>query len=129
MTFTDIMEHSSKLFHNYSMNNNLNKKDQHRKLKRLNTSILNLIPRHRKTKNFERKNTNDQIQQTNSFLNSPSIITTSELSRSISNKSITFASVFDELENENNNHTVRLIQLFVIPNIQFYIRLVILANQ
>lgn len=128
MTFTDIMEHSSKLFHNYSMNNNLNKKDQHRKLKRLNTSILNLIPRHRKTKNFERKNTNDQIQQTNSFLHSPSIITTSELSRSISNKSITFASVFDELENENNNHTVRLIQLFVIPNIQFYIRLVILAN-
>jgi hypothetical protein len=92
--FMDIIECSSKLFHSFSMCNNLNKKGQHRKLKRLNKSILNLFPRHHQT-----KNTNQQIQQQNSFLHPP----TSELSRSISKKSITFASVFDELENENND--------------------------
>lgn len=92
MTFTDIIEHSSKV---------LNKKDQQRKLKRLNTSIINLFSRHRQTKTL-----NQQIQQQqNSSLHSPSIITTSELSKSISNKSITFATVFDD----NTNHTVRII--------------------
>jgi hypothetical protein len=96
MTFTDITEHPSKI---------LNKKDQQRKLKRLNTSIINLFSRHRQTKTFEKKNSNQQIQQQNSFLHPPSIITTSELSKSISNKSITFATVFDD----NPNHTVRII--------------------
>lgn len=58
-------------------------KDQHRKVKRL------------------RKNHNEQQQQQNCL----SVIPTSDLSKSISNKSITFASVFDELEN-NTNQTV-----------------------
>jgi len=91
------------------MNKPLNKKDQHRKLKRLNTSIINIFSRPRQTKNFEKKNPNQQIQQQNSFLHPPSIITTSELAKSISNKSITFASVFDD----NTNYTVRIIQQFI----------------
>jgi hypothetical protein len=114
MTFPDLIEHPSKLVHSISMNSNLNKKEQHRKIKRLHTSILNFFPHHRQTKNI-----NEQIQPKNSFLHPPSIITTSELSRSISNRSITFASVFDELENDNTNPTVRIIQLFLILNIQF----------
>jgi hypothetical protein len=106
MTFTDVNEHSSKLFDDLSVNNNFNNKDQHRKLTRLNTSIWNLFPGHHQTKNFESKNTNQQVQEENSFLHPPS-----DLSKSISNKSITFASVFDELENP----IVRMIiQLFPI---------------
>ena len=85
MTYTDIDEHSSKLFHSLSMNN-LNKKDQHRKLKRLNKSILNLFPLYRSTKNLEKKSINEQIKQENTFLQPPITLTTSELSKSLSNK-------------------------------------------
>jgi hypothetical protein len=117
MKFTDIIEHSSKLFHSFSKSNNLNKKDQHRKLKRLNTSILNLFPQHRQTKNFKKKNPNQQIQKRNSFLHPPSIITTSELSKSISNNSITFATVFDD----NTNRSVRIIQLFIFSHYSIFL--------
>lgn len=67
-------------------------KEQHKKIKRL------------------RKNLNEQQR------NYLSIIPTSELSKSISNQSITFATVFDQLENDIIQ-TVRIIQLFLI----FYI--------
>ncbi len=96
MTFTDRIQQSSKLFRSCSMSNQLNTKESHRKLKQLNASILNFFPRHRPMKNLE--TTNDQVQQANALLQPSSIMTTSELSRSISNKSITFASVFDETE-------------------------------
>lgn len=96
MTFTDIITNPSKLFHSSSVNEHLNKKDQYQKHEQ-----LHLFPRNRQTKNLD--------EQRNSFLN-PS----SELSRSTSNKSITFASIFDQSENENinkTNHAVRVIQL------------------
>jgi hypothetical protein len=98
MTFTDIISHPSRLFHSFSISDDLNK---HHKLKRINTSTLNLCSRDRQS------NTNEQ-QQT-SFLQPPS-----DLSRSISNKSITFASVFDTLENETINHVVSINKLFSI---------------
>jgi hypothetical protein len=103
MILPDIIGRSSKLFRGFSMK----KKDQHRKLKRLNTTIGNLFPQQRQTKNFENS------QQQNTFLPPSSIMTISDLSRSISNRSITFASVFDEPDNENNNPTVRTIRYFL----------------
>jgi hypothetical protein len=113
--------------------NDLNKKDHLRKLKRLNTSILNLFTRQRQTIHFERQNTIEELQQRNSFLRPPSIMTTSELSRSLSNKSITFALVFDELEKEivnKDKQAVSTIQLFSRLFIIFvFIRLFILTNQ
>jgi len=78
-------------------------------LKRLNTSILNLFTRQRQTIHFERQNTTEELQQRNSLLYPPS-----ELSRSVSNKSITFALVFDELEKEivnKDQQVVSTIQL------------------
>ncbi|CAF2669139.1 unnamed protein product [Rotaria sp. Silwood2] len=110
MTLTDTSKNSPKLTHSFSMIDDLNNKDQHRKFKRMNPSIFNLFSWHRQTNILRRKNKTLQLQQDNSLLYRPSILTTSELSRSISNRSITFASVFDELENENiqkNNHSVR----------------------
>jgi hypothetical protein len=107
MTFTDIITHPSKLFHSFSVSEHLDKKDQHKQFERLNESMLNLFPRNRQTNNLEKKNRNEQTQQRNSFLH-PS----SELSRSISNKSVTFASIFDESQNETmnkDNHVVRKI--------------------
>ncbi|CAF4787508.1 unnamed protein product [Rotaria sp. Silwood1] len=109
MTLTDISTHSPKLTHSFSMIDDLNNKDHHRKFKRINRSIFNLFSWHRQTNILRRKNKNLDLKQNNSYLYRPSIITTtSELSRSISNKSITFASVFDELEDDyiqKNNHS------------------------
>ena len=66
MTFTDGIQSSLKFFPT-------NKKDSHRKLKRLNKSIINLLPHHR--------------QQSAKHSKSPP----SNLP-----KSVTFASVFDD---------------------------------
>ncbi|CAF0801134.1 unnamed protein product [Adineta steineri] len=93
MTFTDIITSSSKCL---SVDADLNKHDQHRTLKRLNTSILNLFSKYRQTDSFKKQDTNEELQKQNSFLQPPSA-----LSRSISNKSMTFALVFDEIEIQN----------------------------
>jgi len=112
----DINTYPMKSFFSSSIDNDLNKKDHLRKLKRLNTSILNLFTRQRQTIHFERQNTTEELQQRNSLLYPPS-----ELSRSVSNKSITFALVFDELEKEIVNKdkqpvsTIQLVsRLFII---------------
>jgi hypothetical protein len=110
MTFKEIIGCSSKLLRNFSKK----KKDQHRKLKRLNISIGNSFPQHRQIENFENSG------QRNNSLYPPSIMTMSDLSRSISNRSITFASVFDE---PPDNCTVRIIQFI---DISFLLRLLIL---
>jgi len=96
----DINTYPLKSFSSSSIGNDLNKKDHLRKLKRLNTSILNLFTRQRQTIHFERQNTTEELQPRNSLLRPLSMMTASELSRSVSNKSITFALVFDELEKE-----------------------------
>jgi hypothetical protein len=111
----DINTYPMKSFSSSSLSNDLNKKDHLRKLKRLNTSILNLFTRQRQTIHFERENTTEELPPRNSLLRPLSMMTASELSRSVSNKSITFALVFDELEKEivnKDQQVVSTIQLF-----------------
>ncbi|CAF0959664.1 unnamed protein product [Rotaria sordida] len=108
MTLTNIREDSSKLTNGFSMIDNLNNKDEDRKLKRMNLSIFNLFSSNRQTNILKRKNKNMKIEKDKSFLYPQSILTKSELSKSISNRSITFASVFDQLEYDyinKDNHS------------------------
>ncbi|UJR13543.1 hypothetical protein I4U23_000557 [Adineta vaga] len=86
-----------------------NELHQRGKLKRLNTSILNLLSRSQQPNGSEKLNTNDQLQKQESFLCPPS-----DLSRSISNKSVTFALVFDEMNISTKENQEDLI--LTVPN-------------
>ena len=79
MPLINLIKHPSKLFHSSSMKDGLNRVDRHQQ--RLNTSMSNLLP--------QGPRTNSTPEQT--LLQPPS-----DLSRSISNRSVTFATVFDD---------------------------------
>ena len=102
MTLTDIIAHPTKLFHSLSMADHLNRTNPKvghgqntMKVSRLNVSMLNLFVKCRRTNHCPSKTSDEQRQHDNALLKPPLLFPTSDLSRSISNKSITFASVFD----------------------------------
>ena len=69
------------------------------------TKLLQRFSKKKKFYKTKHEEINEQpapppIPMANSFLSPPPIMTRSDLSRSISNNSITFASVFDQSDNE-----------------------------
>ncbi|CAF0898420.1 unnamed protein product [Adineta ricciae] len=111
MTFSDMLTTSPKSFRCSSVSNQLNQTNQQGKLKRLNTSILNLISRSQQIDSSKKLNTNAQLAKQQVFLHPPSA-----LSRSISNKSVTFALVFDEMDIPTKEPEANEDSILVVPN-------------
>ena len=130
MTINDMIKkkpsshHSSKLFRQSSFNDDTHK--QHQKFKQLHTSVLDLLHWHRPKDSPEIKTIEDELPQ-RSDTRRPSIIKSSDMSKALSKKSVTFASVFD-LKDDDQHYVVRIYKLHFIKNFSFCIRNTILKQ-
>jgi hypothetical protein len=121
MTITDMIKkkpsshHSSELFRQSSFNDDTHKQNQ--KFKQLHMSVLDLLHWHRPKDSPEIKTIEDEFPQ-GSDKRRPSIIKSSDMSRALSKKSVTFASVFD-LKDDEQHYVVRISKLYFIKNFIF----------
>jgi len=110
MTFTDISSqrtksHSLELFHN-EVHNNDHAFHQNTKLKKpFHMSFFDLLHWHRPTDTLANTNIHQQQQQ-QTCPHRPSIIKSSDISRAISKKSVTFASSASIFDLPNDDHMV-----------------------
>ena len=86
--------------------NRTNKQHHNHKLKQMQTSVLDLLQWHQPKDTHENKNINEQKQQRLSAPCRPSIIKSSDVAKVLSKKSVTFASVFDLVDNDDDKDDV-----------------------
>jgi hypothetical protein len=102
--------------------NRSNKSHQDGAFKKLQTSVLDLLHVHHSVDNLENKDIQppqQQQQQKESAPRHPSIIKSSDIARVLSKKSVTFASVFDPVDNENDTVRRFILQLIKFILIRF----------
>jgi hypothetical protein len=99
--------------------NRSNKSHQNGAFKKLQTSVLDILHVHHSVDNLENKDIQPPPppppqQQKESVPRHPSIIKSSDIARVLSKKSVTFASVFEPVDNEHD-----MVRRFILQLIKF----------